>query len=146
MADQVTCFASIPKFRLSMCLNGSRPCRQREPECLTNFDYGYLGLVLGADGHTLYYLTGSSLSADSKGAATVKTQEEGSHLITYDISTAKYADHGQIMLDNGDPATAPQSLAVVPDGTVYTLCYVARNGKKGIEMISFLRKRTKFPT
>jgi hypothetical protein len=101
------------------------------------FDYGYLGLVLGADGHTLYYLTGSPLSADSKGSATVKTPEEGSHLITYDISTAKYADHGQIMLDNGDPATAPQSLAVAPDGTVYTLCYVARNGKKGIEMISF---------
>lgn len=101
------------------------------------FAYGYLGLVLAADGHTLYYLTGSPLSAYAKGAATAKTQEEGSHLITYDISTAKYADHGQIMLDNGDPATAPQSLAVAPDGTVYTLCYVVRDGKKGIDLISF---------
>jgi hypothetical protein len=101
------------------------------------FEYGYLGLVLGADGHTLYYLTGSPLSADSKGTATAETKEEGDHLITYDISTAKYTDHGQIVLDNGDPATAPQSLAVAPDGTVYTLCYVARNGKKGIELIRF---------
>lgn len=101
------------------------------------FGYGYLGLVLAADGHTLYYLTGSPLSADSKGDATTKRRGEGSHLITYDIATAKYVDHGQIVLDNGDPATAPQSLAVAPDGTVYTLCYVARNGKKGIELISF---------
>jgi hypothetical protein len=93
------------------------------------FAYGYLGLVLGADGHTLYYLTGAPLSTGAKG--------EGSHLITYDVSTAKYADHGQIMLDNGEAATAPQSLAVAPDGTVYTLCYVARNGKRGIELISF---------
>lgn len=98
------------------------------------FDYGYLGLVLAADGHTLYYLTGSPLT-DSKNAK--KTHGEGAHLITYDIATAKYVDHGQIVLDNGDPATAPQSLAVAPDGTVYTICYVARNGKKGIELISF---------
>jgi hypothetical protein len=101
------------------------------------FAYGYLGLVLGADGHTLYYLTGSPLSADAKGATAGKTEEEGADLITYDISTAQYADHGQIMLDNGEPASAPQSLAVAPDGTVYTLCYVARNGKKGIELVSF---------
>ena len=101
------------------------------------FAYGYLGLVLGADGHTLYYLTGSPLSADAKGATAGKTEEESAHLITYDISTAQYADHGQIMLDNGEPASAPQSLAVAPDGTVYTLCYVARNGKKGIELVSF---------
>ncbi len=101
------------------------------------FDYGYLGLVLAADGHTLYYLTGSPLSADPADAASTKKEGEGAHLITYDIATMKYVDHGQIMLDNGDPATAPQSLAVAPDGTVYTLCYVARNGKKGIELISF---------
>jgi hypothetical protein len=101
------------------------------------FDYGYLGLTLAADGHTLYYLTGSPLSDDSKGDMEGERRGEGSHLITYDISTAKYVDHGQIMLDNGDPATAPQSLAVAPDGTVYTLCYVARNGKKGIELINF---------
>ncbi|HZY62162.1 MAG TPA: hypothetical protein VFE38_06505 [Edaphobacter sp.] len=100
------------------------------------FDYGYLGLVLGADGHTLYYLTGSPLPA-SKGTAPTKRHGEGAHLITYDISAGKYVDHGQIILDNGDPATAPQSLAVAPDGTVYTLCYVVRNGKKGIELISF---------
>jgi hypothetical protein len=101
------------------------------------FPYGYLGLVLGADGHTLYYLTGSPLPRDANGTGSNKKGAEGSHLITYDVSTAKYTDHGQIMLDNGDAATAPQSLAVAPDGTVYTLCYVARNGKKSIELISF---------
>lgn len=104
---------------------------------LDQFDYGYLGLVLAADGHTLYYMTGSPLSTDSLGTESTKRQGEGAHLITYDIPSAKYVDHGQIILDNGDPATAPQSLAVASDGTVYTLCYVARNGKKGIELISF---------
>lgn len=97
------------------------------------FDYGYLGLTLAADGHMLYYLTGSPLPA----AEARRGQEEGSDLITYDISTGKYMDHGQIVLDNGDPATAPQSLAVAPDGTVYSLCYVVRNGKSGIDLISF---------
>ena len=101
------------------------------------FDYGYLGLVLGADGHTLYYLTGSPLSANANSTGSTQRRGEGSHLITYDIAASKYVDHGQIMLDNGDPATAPQSLAVAPDGTVYTLCYVKRDGKRGIELISF---------
>jgi hypothetical protein len=101
------------------------------------FEYGYLGLTLADDGHTLYYLTGSPLSTDANGAGSGQRRGEGSHLITYDIAASKYVDHGQIMLDNGDPATAPQSLAVAPDGTVYTLCYVKRDGKRGIELISF---------
>ncbi len=103
------------------------------------FEYGYLGLTLGADGHTLYYLTGGAapLPGNAKGTATAHGQREGCHLITYDISNGKYVDHGRIVLDNGDPASAPQSLAIGLDGTVYTLSYVVRNGKSGIELISF---------
>jgi hypothetical protein len=97
--------------------------------------YGYLGLALGADGHTLYYLTGAPLSVDSK--KTRPEQKEGTHLITYDISNREYMDHGQILLKNGDPVSPPQSLVIGLDGTVYTLSYVLRNGKSGIELISF---------
>ena len=104
------------------------------------FEYGYLGLTLAADGHTLYYLTGSPLSTDANGAGSGQRRGEGSHLSTYDIAASKYVDHGQIMLiestlDSGDCPL--QSLAVAPDGTVYTLCYVKRDGKRGIELISF---------
>ena len=102
---------------------------------LDRFEYGYLGLVLAADGHTLYYLTGAP--AAGKKAATAHEGREGAHLITYDLTDRKYSDHGTIMLENGEPASAPQSLAVADDGTVYTLSYVPRSGKRVIELISF---------
>ena len=103
------------------------------------FAYGYLGLVLGADGHTLYYLTGSPLSADSKSTTTVKSQEEGSHLITYDISTPKRRTMVKLCWTMAILQPLHKVFAVPAIGTVYTLCYVARNGKKGIELISFIR-------
>ncbi len=129
-------FRFDPKVPSADVLERLTSMRSKRTGMFDQFDYGYLGLTLASDGHTLYYLTGSPLAANSKNAAAAK-HGEGADLITYDIATAKYVDHGQIMLDNGDPATAPQSLAVAPDGMVYALCYVARNGKKGIELISF---------
>ncbi len=95
-------------------------------------EYGYLGLALGADGHTLYYLTGAPLA---KGAKATADQQEETHLITYDISSRKYLDHGLILLNNGDSVTPPQSMTVGLDGTVYMLSYVVEDGKSGIELI-----------
>ncbi len=100
-------------------------------------EYGYLGLALGADGHTLYYLTGAPLSGNHKGFKTTPDQKEGTDLITYDISNGKYVDHGRILLNNGDSISPPQSLVLGLDGTLYALSYVVRNGKSGIELISF---------
>jgi len=99
-------------------------------------EYGYLGLALGADGHTLYYMTGAPLP-NNGGAKTTSDQKEATHLITYDISNHKYVDHGEIALNNGDPVSPPQSLAIGLDGTVYGLTYVVQNGKSRIELISF---------
>lgn len=102
------------------------------------FEYGYMGFTWGPDGHTLYYLTGAPLPPNPKATGTaVRRRGEGAHLITYDTANDQYTDHGLIMLDNGSPATAPQSIAVAADGTVYTTCYVVRNGKRGIDLISF---------
>jgi hypothetical protein len=95
------------------------------------FEYGYLGLQLGADGHTLYYLTGAPLPDNAHGRG------EASHLVTYDIASDKYQDHGEILLDNGDPADAEQALILGQDGTVYTLTHITRDGKRGIDLISF---------
>ena len=91
--------------------------------------YGYLGLALDTRNNRLYYLTGSPLSPGSK-------KEEGSHLITYDISNKKYRDHGQIMLDTGEPAANEQALVVGEDGTVYTLTQINRNGGEEMDLIS----------
>jgi hypothetical protein len=100
-------------------------------------EYGYLGLALGADEHTLYYLTGAPLSSDNKGPKTAHDQKDVAHLITYDISDHNYVDHGRILLGNGDPISPPQSLVIGSDGTLYTLSFVNQDGKSGIDLISF---------
>jgi hypothetical protein len=99
-------------------------------------EYGYLGLALGADGHTLYYLTGAPLASGTKGATTPE-KKDGTDLITYDISSRKYVDRGRILLGKGDPIDPPQSLVLGSDGTLYTLSFVVEDGKSGIELISF---------
>lgn len=100
-------------------------------------EYGYLGLALGADGHTLYYLTGAPLSANEERLKTMPDQKEVAHLITYDIANRKYADHGEILLNNGVPLDPSQSLVMGSDGTLYTLSFVVNNGKSGIDLVSF---------
>lgn len=92
--------------------------------------YGYLGLALNVPTDTLYYLTGSP---PPPGAGS----REGSHLITYDIATDRYIDHGEIMLDNGKPAGDEQAIAIGHDGTIYTLTQIHRNGRLEMDLISF---------
>jgi hypothetical protein len=100
-------------------------------------EYGYLGLALRADGHTLTYLTGTPLSSDAKGPKGKAEKKDGTDLITYDIANRQYVDHGQVVLGKGDAIDPPQSLVMGSDGTVYALSYVVEDGKSGIELISF---------
>jgi len=107
------------------------------------FSYGYLGFNLGPDGHTLYYLTGGPIYIDGKrlkgkdriamGAA---KGLENLHLITYDIPTGKYIDHGPIFYKDGQRPTYVNSLAVGKDGTVYTLARITENGHTRTDLIS----------
>jgi hypothetical protein len=90
--------------------------------------YGYLGLALDARKNVLYYLTGSPPLGSEDG--------EGSHLITYDLGKTKYEDHGQIVLDNGQPAGAEQALVLGRDGTIYTLTEFRRDGRRQMDLIS----------
>jgi hypothetical protein len=92
--------------------------------------YGYLGLALDARTDTLYYLTGSPLPPGSG-------LPEGSHLITYDIATGRYKDHGEIMLDDDKPAGDEQAIAIGQDGTIYTLTQIHRHGRLVMDLISF---------
>ena len=107
------------------------------------FSYGYLGFTLGPDGRTLYYLTGGPIYADGRRIAgkssTAKGEakgEENLHLITYDIPTAHYIDHGAIFYENGDRPAYVNSIAVGQDGTVYTLARIREAGAARTDLIS----------
>jgi len=107
------------------------------------FSYGYLGFTLGPDGRTIYYLTGGPVYEQGKRVAGKATTAKGEakgvedlHLITYDIPTRKYVDHGAIFYDNGDRPTYVNSIAVGKDGTVYTLARITENGKMRADLVS----------
>lgn len=107
------------------------------------FSYGYLGFKLGPDGRTIYYLTGGPIYIDGKrimgASSTAKGEAKGLedlHLITYDIPTGKYLDHGAIFYPDGQRPLYVNSIAIGADGTVYTLARITGNGKTRTDIIS----------
>ena len=88
------------------------------------FDYGYLGLTLGPDGHTLYYLTGTPAGEEIR-------------FVTYHIPSRKYTDHGAIALDDGRRPTWAQAIAVGKDKRVYTVSKVREGDKQKLDLLSF---------
>jgi hypothetical protein len=105
------------------------------------FPYGYLGFDLGPDGHTLYYLTGGATYETGTPAVADKNikagaeSEEDTHLVTYDIPSSKYVDHGAIFFSDGQRPGDVNSIAVAKDGTVYSLALVRENGKRRADLI-----------
>ncbi|MEN6407830.1 MAG: hypothetical protein ABFC77_15355 [Thermoguttaceae bacterium] len=111
------------------------------------FSYGYLGFTLGPDGRTIYYLTGGPIYVDGKRIAgkdvTGKGEAKGVedlHLVTYDIPTAKYIDHGAVFLSDGQRPLYVNSIALGKDGTVYTLCRITRDGHMRTDLVSIPAK------
>jgi hypothetical protein len=114
------------------------------------FHYGYLTLQLGPDRKTLYYLTstygvpledGGLMSAahlvtpGHKSSDTERRQYrlpdgrrivETIHLITYNLATREYADHGVVRLDDGRYPRMSQSHAVHPAGRCYAAPWIPR--------------------
>ena len=108
------------------------------------FSYGYLGFKLGPDGKTIYYLTGGPIYIDGKrvkgATSTAKGEAKGLenlHLITFDIPTGKYLDHGSVFYPDGQRPLYVNSIAIGNDGTVYTLARITENGKTRTDLISF---------
>lgn len=89
-----------------------------------DFPYGYLGLTLGPDGDTLYFLTGTPLGNEIR-------------FVTYHIPTKKYIDHGALVLDDGTRPTWAQSIAVGSDKRIYTVSKTTTNGKLKVDLLSF---------
>jgi sugar lactone lactonase YvrE len=106
------------------------------------FSYGYLGFALGPDGRAIYYLTGgpiyesgrlvrgkdSSAKGESKG-------RENLHLVTWDIPTGTYTDHGPIFFANGQRPNYVNSIAVGKDGAVYALSRVSEDDHANTDLI-----------
>ena len=107
------------------------------------FSYGYLGFALGPDGRTIYYLTGGPIYVGGKRVrgkdSTAKGEargEENLHLVTYDIPTRRYQDHGAIFFPNGGRPTYVNSIAVGRDGAVYSLGRIREGNKTRIDLFS----------
>jgi hypothetical protein len=107
------------------------------------FSYGYLGLTIGPDGHTLYYLTGGPVYVDGqrlRGKSSTAMGEskgvENLHLITYIIPENTYTDNGPIFFINGERPSYVNSIAVGKDGTVYTQARIPEDGHTRIDLIS----------
>jgi hypothetical protein len=100
------------------------------------FSYGYLGFQLGPDGETLYYLTGGPIYIEGKRVQGVDEIAMGAakglenlHLVTYNIPNRKYIDHGPVFYSDGNRPTYVNSIAIGPNGNVYTLARFEQNGK-----------------
>src|SRR4051794_4364449 len=107
------------------------------------FSYGYLGFTLGPDGRTLYYLTGGPVYvAGKRVAGKTKTAMgeskgiENLHLVTYDVPSGHFADHGAIFFADGQRPSYVNSIAVGQDGTVYALSRITEGGKTRTDLMS----------
>ena len=105
------------------------------------FHFGYLSLTLGPDGHTLYYLTeggvvqnGRRVAIYGKGTGASEPIED-LHLVTYDIPSAKYTDHGAVFYGDGGRPGLVNSIAVGKDGSVYCLTDVPDGGKGHVDLV-----------
>lgn len=100
------------------------------------FSYGYLGFQLGPDMETIYYLTGGPIYIGGKRVKGLDEIAMGAakglenlHLITYNIRTQKYIDHGAVFYEDGERPTYVNSIAIGVNGDVYTLARFEHNGK-----------------
>jgi hypothetical protein len=90
--------------------------------------YGYLGLGLGPDGRTLYYLTGGPIPGAGKPQHKTVIGvrgDENVHLVTYEIPTGRYKDHGPIFGEDGQQPTHVNSIAIGRDGSVYSIVNIS---------------------
>lgn len=107
------------------------------------FSYGYLGLALGPDGNTAYYLTGGPIYEKGRRVAGKSSTAMGEakglenlHLVTYDIPRRQYRDHGAIFYENGQRPLYVNSIAVGKDRTVYFLARITENGRTRADLVS----------
>lgn len=108
---------SVPRLELieRICAHELRLSGAFEP-----FRYGYLTLRPGADGETIFYLTGTyGLTADDG-----RRVKETMHLVTYNLRNAELQDHGVLRLTDGRYPTMAQTMALHPNGRIYSCPWI----------------------
>jgi len=117
-----------------ICAEENRKSGAFEP-----FRYGYLALALGHHGEVLYYLT----CTDGFTADDGREVAAAAHLITYELASNTYTDHGRLRLGDGRYISNPQTLAVGQDGRIYSCPWIENRGgpthdlTSQIDLISF---------
>lgn len=106
------------------------------------FAYGYLGLQLGPDNKTLYYLTGGPiehnralLNGEFNSAMKGTKTHENLHLVTYSIPEAKYMDHGPVYYTDGTGLGYANSIAIDRDGNIYTIARSHHDGNTIADLV-----------
>jgi hypothetical protein len=90
------------------------------------FRYGYLTLQLGPDRETLYYLTSTYGAVESDG----HDLNQAIHLVTYNLRTGHYSDHGVLQLEDGVYPRMAQCHAVHKNGRGYTCPWIAKPNRE----------------
>ena len=113
------------------------------------FSYGYLGFALGPDGRTIHYLTGGPIYIDGQrltGKSTTAMGEarglENLHVVTWDIETGRYTDHGAVFYPNGQRPLYVNAITLGKNGTLYTLPRITENGKTRSDLVAIPRPRS----
>ncbi|MBI4891737.1 MAG: hypothetical protein HY821_14020 [Acidobacteria bacterium] len=106
------------------------------------FSYGYLGFALSPDGRTIHYLTGGPVYENGRRVkgkdSTAKGESKGLenlHLVTYDIPSRHYIDHGPIFYANGQRPNYVNSIAIGADGSTYCLSRISEDPKARTALI-----------
>ncbi len=99
------------------------------------------GFDLGPDGETLYHLTRGPIYIDGQRITEKQVEEmnlENSgmvYLVTYNIRTKAYVDHGPVYHANGSPVTDAYSMAITSDA-IYTLArFGGDDNKRKVDLI-----------
>jgi DNA-binding beta-propeller fold protein YncE len=117
-------FSFDPRSEQMQVIDRIASDKTRRSGAQDSFSYGYLGLTMGPDGHTLYYLTGTPLGEEVR-------------FVTFDTRSRKYTDHGALAFEDGSRPTWAQSIAVGPDKRVYTVSKIQERGKQRTDLLSF---------
>ena len=90
-----------------------------------------------------YYLTGGPvyvaakrIAGKAKSAIGESKGIENLHLITCDVPSGRFVDHGAIFFADGQRPAYVNSIAVGNDGTVYALSRITENGKTRTDLTS----------
>ncbi len=140
-AIRATCSASIRGPRRWTCWSGSPRCPRSAAACTTSSATATSASPWARPPHALL----PHRRADLRGRQAAGRQGqhgqgrgqgvEDLHLVTYDIPTATYHDHGAIFYQDGRRPLYVNSIAVGNDGAVYTLGRMTAHGRTRTDLV-----------